>query len=131
MSPGGNLHGEQLGCSRTILKRAVDVDVPPVSLDRRHVLARQIADAFRGAMHSGRLQRDDRVPATRTLASVLGVSRQVVVAAYEELTVTGHLRGRIGDGSYVAWAGPPCWVEGPIRVIVDPDGYSIRVSMAG
>jgi GntR family transcriptional regulator/MocR family aminotransferase len=101
-----------------------------VSLDRRHLLARQIGDAFRAAMHSGRLQRDTRVPATRTLARVLGVSRQVVVAAYEELTVTGHLCGRVGDGSYVAWAGQPCWVEGPTRVIVDPDGYAIRVAMA-
>jgi DNA-binding transcriptional MocR family regulator len=111
------------------LKRAVDVAVPPVSLDRRYLLARQIGDAFRAAMHSGRLQRDHRVPSTRTLARVLGVSRQVVVAAYEELAMSGHLRGRVGDGSYVAWAGVPCWSESSTREILDPDGHSIRVSI--
>lgn len=80
-------------------------------------------------MHSGRLRRDDRVPATRTLARALGVSRQVVVAAYEELAVTGHVRGHVGDGSYVAWDGRPCWVDRPARVILDPDGYPIRMSI--
>ena len=65
----------------------------------------------------------------RALARALGVSRQVIVQAYEELAVTGHLRGRVGDGSYVAWAGVPCWVEGSTRVILDPDGHRIRVSL--
>ena len=78
-------------------------------------------------MHSGRLKPNDRVPATRVLARALGVSRQVVVSVYEELVATGYLHGRVGDGSYVALKERPLWVRRPPRILVDPDGYSIRV----
>ena len=77
-------------------------------------------------MQSGRLQPKDRVPATRALAKVLGVSRQVIVSAYEELVTTGHLRSRTGDGSYVAWTAWPPGREST-RAIVDPDGYAIVI----
>jgi GntR family transcriptional regulator/MocR family aminotransferase len=78
-------------------------------------------------MYAGRLKPHDRLPATRAFARALGVSRQVIVTAYEELVSTGHLLGRVGDGSYVAWAERPCWVSGSPRVIVDPDGYAIQI----
>jgi DNA-binding GntR family transcriptional regulator len=65
------------------------------------------------------------VPATRRLARSLGVSRQVVVTAYEELASTGHLKGRIGDGSYVAVAGVSRW--NAEHRVVDPDGCTIVV----
>jgi hypothetical protein len=64
------------GAARTILKRAVVVAVPPISLDRRRSLARQIGEGLRAAIQSGRLKPNDRVPATRTFARALGVSRQ-------------------------------------------------------
>ena len=77
-------------------------------------------------MQSGRLQPKERVPSTRALATELGVSRQVIVSAYEELVATGHLRSRTGDGSYVAWT---AWHTGreSMRAIVDPDGYAIVI----
>jgi GntR family transcriptional regulator/MocR family aminotransferase len=109
------------------LKRAAAVTVPPLSLDRRRPLARQISDGLRIAIQAGRLAPSSRVPATRALARVLGVSRQVVVAAYEELAATGHLRGRIGDGSYVAVTERQHWTDGPTRALEDPDGYTIFV----
>ena len=47
---------------------------------------------------------------------VLGVSRQVIVSAYEELVATGHLRSRTGDGSYVAWTASPPGRESIVRL---------------
>jgi len=109
------------------LKRAIKVDVVPVSLDRQRPLPQQICDALRAAIDSGRLKSKDRVPSTRVFAQALGVSRQVIVSAYEELVTTGHLRGRVGDGSYVARTERPYWVRRSPRVVVDPDGHAIRV----
>ena len=77
-------------------------------------------------MQSGRLQPRDRVPATRALARVLGVSRQVIVSAYEDLVATGHLRSRTGDGSYVVPRAAPPGRES-MRAIVDPDGYAVVI----
>jgi DNA-binding FadR family transcriptional regulator len=90
--------------SRTILKRARPVPLPPLTLDRRRPLAGQIARGIRIAIQTGRLCPGDRLPATRRLAQALGVSRQVIVTAYEELTAGGYVAGRTGDGSYVQGA---------------------------
>jgi GntR family transcriptional regulator/MocR family aminotransferase len=109
------------------LKRAVEVAVPTLSLDRRRPLVPQISEGLRAAIQSGRLKPNDRVPATRALAQVLGVSRQVIVSAYEELVATGHLRGRTGDGSYVACGESQPEAFGRARVIADPDGYAILI----
>lgn len=43
-----------------------------------------------------------RLPASRALAADLGVSRGVVVRAYEQLTAEGYLRARRGRGTEVA-----------------------------
>ncbi|MFO0727557.1 MAG: PLP-dependent aminotransferase family protein [Myxococcota bacterium] len=55
----------------------------PLSLQ----LTRQVADAVR----SGRLRRGTLLPGTRTLARALGVSRNTITAAYEELSAEGFL----------------------------------------
>jgi len=109
------------------LKRAVVVEVPPLSLDRRRPLAQQITEGLRAAIRSGRLRLDDRVPATRAFAKALGVSRQVIITAYEELAASGHLRGRIGDGSYVAGTETRPLVSRSACTLRDPDGHPILV----
>ncbi|MBC7800585.1 MAG: PLP-dependent aminotransferase family protein [Gemmatimonadaceae bacterium] len=43
-----------------------------------------------------------RMPASRTLAQELGVARQTVVAAYEQLADQGYVHARIGAGTFVA-----------------------------
>jgi GntR family transcriptional regulator/MocR family aminotransferase len=109
------------------LKHAAQVYFPPLSLDRDRPLPQQIRDALRTAIQSGRLSPNDRLPATRAFARLLGVSRQVVVSAYEELITTGHVRGRVGAGTYVAWMEPPLWVCGSRRLISDPDDFVIHI----
>src|SRR5262245_37445647 len=64
-------------------------------------LFRQLYDALRQAILAGTLRPGGRLPATRTLAAELGVSRNTIVTAYEQLLAEGYLTGRVGSGSYV------------------------------
>jgi GntR family transcriptional regulator / MocR family aminotransferase len=58
--------------------------------------------ALRGAVRDGRLAPGERLPATRRLASELGVSRNTVKAAYDQLVAEGYLTARQGSGTRVA-----------------------------
>lgn len=53
------------------------------------------------AILSGRLTSGELLPATRALARTLRISRNTVIAAYEQLSAEGMIRGRMGSGSYV------------------------------
>ncbi|MEV6346723.1 PLP-dependent aminotransferase family protein [Actinoplanes sp. NPDC051851] len=63
--------------------------------------------ALRAAITDGRLPAGHRLPASRTLAADLGVSRGSVAVAYERLAAEGHLTARVGAGTYVAFSAPP------------------------
>jgi GntR family transcriptional regulator/MocR family aminotransferase len=65
-------------------------------------LLRQIYLALRGAILSGVLPPGARLPPSRALAADLGVARNSVVAAYEQLLAEGFVRGRVGAGTFVA-----------------------------
>ena len=73
-------------------------------LDRNapRTLGRQLAEVLRGRILSGELPGGSRLPATRTLAEALGLSRSLVVEVYEQLQAEGYLEGRQGSGCYVA-----------------------------
>ncbi len=58
-------------------------------------------DELRAAILDGRLPRGARLPATRDLALRHGVSRGVVVAAFEQLGDEGYLTSRVGAGTTV------------------------------
>src|SRR5262245_29819017 len=63
---------------------------------------RQLYEALRRAILAGRPGRGERLPATRTLAQELGMSRTTVVSAYEQLLAEGYLTGRVGAGTFVS-----------------------------
>jgi len=65
-------------------------------------LRRQLENALRDGIRTGRLRARQRLPSTRTLARDLGVSRRLVVEAYELLIAEGYLMGRPGSGTHVA-----------------------------
>ncbi|TDK56559.1 PLP-dependent aminotransferase family protein [Pseudomonas moraviensis] len=86
-------------------------DLPPLSmpfnpagieLDRRQGLSRQLYQSLRLRVLDGRLASGTRLPASRDLASALGISRNSVVRAYDQLYAEGFIEGRVGDGTYVA-----------------------------
>ncbi|OKI68793.1 MocR-like pyridoxine biosynthesis transcription factor PdxR [Micromonospora sp. CB01531] len=58
--------------------------------------------ALRAAIRDGRLPPSARLPATRTLATELGLSRGTVSAAYDQLVAEGWLVARVGAGTEVS-----------------------------
>jgi GntR family transcriptional regulator / MocR family aminotransferase len=65
-------------------------------------LFRQLYEGLRGGILDGTLARGVRLPATRGLAGELGVSRNTVLNAYEQLLAEGYLEGKVGSGTFVA-----------------------------
>ncbi|SEP51044.1 GntR family transcriptional regulator / MocR family aminotransferase [Rhodospirillales bacterium URHD0017] len=77
--------------------------ISDVAIDRRAItpLFRQVYAAISASIVDGRLRAGARLPASRELAEQLGLSRTVIVAAYEQLLAEGYATGRIGSGTYV------------------------------
>ncbi|GAA3125691.1 PLP-dependent aminotransferase family protein [Planomonospora alba] len=65
-------------------------------------IAGQITRELREAVRRGRLAAGARLPASRELARDLGLSRGVVVEAYEQLVAEGFLVAKVGSGTRVA-----------------------------
>ena len=72
-----------------------------LQLDGRGPLRAQLTRALKSAVFLGRVGQGGRLPATRLLARELGVSRNTVLAAYDQLRAEGFVDGRGGSGSYV------------------------------
>src|SRR5438309_2195678 len=69
------------------------------------VAARSAASAgagLRESVRSGRLRPGVRLPSSRALGIELGVSRRLVVEAYEQLAAEGYLVSVRGSGTRVA-----------------------------
>jgi GntR family transcriptional regulator/MocR family aminotransferase len=62
----------------------------------------QVERALRKAIRSGLLRLGMPLPSTRVLARDLGVSRGVIVEAYEQLIAEGYLAARAGSKTFVA-----------------------------
>lgn len=75
-----------------------------LSLDRGSALSlrAQLERQLRLALQQSRLRCGAVLPSTRTLAADLGLSRGVVVEAYEQLAAEGYLSPRRGSGTRVA-----------------------------
>ncbi len=65
----------------------------------------RLAAALRGLILDGRIAVESRLPAERTLATALGVSRATVTAAYDQLREQGYVASRQGSGSWVTLPG--------------------------
>ena len=73
-----------------------------VKLEGDGVLYQQLYHALRRAILSGALAAGTRLPSTRTLARELGVSRNTVLLAYDQLLAEGYTVSHTGSGTYVA-----------------------------
>ncbi|MBA2634031.1 MAG: PLP-dependent aminotransferase family protein [Chloroflexi bacterium] len=67
----------------------------------------RLEQELRTAIRSGRLAADTAMPSTRALAAQLGVSRGVVVEAYEQLVAEGYLTGHERSATRVACKAVP------------------------
>src|SRR6266566_6124123 len=66
-----------------------------------------LADAIRAAIMDGRLRAGASLPASRLLAGDLGVSRGVIVEAYQRLADEGLVSARPGAGTRVLGVSRP------------------------
>ena len=78
----------------------------------------RLAATIRSLVLDGRIAVQSRLPAERTLATALGISRATVTAAYNQLRDEGYLASRQGSGSWVTLPGglrsaPDAIVGGP------------------
>ena len=73
-----------------------------LQLDSQGPRYAQLTRALKQAILSGRCAPATRLPATRSLARDLDLSRNTVLAAYEQLAAEGFIEGRTGSGCYVA-----------------------------
>ncbi|MCB0197892.1 MAG: PLP-dependent aminotransferase family protein, partial [Anaerolineae bacterium] len=65
-------------------------------------LYQQLYERLRDAILAGQLAAGMRLPPTRFFANELGVSRNTVVSAFDQLTAEGYIESKVGAGSYVA-----------------------------
>ncbi|GAA1865252.1 PLP-dependent aminotransferase family protein [Actinomadura bangladeshensis] len=80
----------------------MSIDLPlAVDRDAEEPMSAQLVGQLRDAMAEGRLAAGERLPSSRALGKLLGVSRTVVTEAYEQLYAEGWLEGRHGSGTYV------------------------------
>ncbi len=78
-------------------------DLALLSIDRDSAVPvlRQVYLELRRLILAGAIPPGGRLPPTRALAARLGVARNTVVAAYEQLLAEGTIEGRVGAGSFV------------------------------
>jgi len=70
--------------------------------DRDGPLYRQVYLGLRQAILDGRLAPHTKLPASRTLARQLGIGRNTMTTAYDQLAAEGYMVARAGAGSFVA-----------------------------
>jgi len=63
---------------------------------------RQLYDAIKDGILTGKLPSTTQLPPTRALAHLLRVSRQTVLNAYSQLMAEGYLSGNVGKGTFVS-----------------------------
>jgi GntR family transcriptional regulator / MocR family aminotransferase len=81
-----------------------------------------LADAIRAAIIDGRLQAGAPLPTTRLLAGDLGVSRGVIVEAYQRLADEGLVSARPGAGTRVLGVSRPTPGRRPAALRPGPAG---------
>ena len=85
----------------------------PLTLDGKGSLHQQVYRALRGEILTRGLAPGARLPSTRALSVDLGVSRNVVMLAYEQLLGEGYALARTGSGTTVAPVLPEDFAAAP------------------
>ena len=104
--------------------------LPPITLDRASDLPlhRQIYAQIAAAIREGGIPAGARLPSSRTLARLLGVSRNTVLAAFDALASDDLLRGQHGAGMRVQnGAAAPEVTWSGLKQVIRAAGYPARV----
>lgn len=78
--------------------------IPSVVLDRTHPepLHLQLSKRLARAIRSGEIDGASRLPSTRIMSKLLGVSRNTVITAYEVLAADGLICSEPGSGMTIS-----------------------------
>lgn len=110
--------------------RRAKLAIPAISLDRASQVPvhRQIYEALFRSIRDGSTVRGARLPSSRVLAKMLGVSRNTVLKAYDELAADGLIEGQRGSATTV------CRDQGGVepslfrlRQIIQDSGFPERI----
>lgn len=63
---------------------------------------RRLYEAAKAAIHKQQLGAGSKLPSSRDLARDLGISRNTVIAAFEQLAAEGYVHSELGSGTYVS-----------------------------
>jgi DNA-binding GntR family transcriptional regulator len=104
--------------------------MPSIALDKASMapLHRQIYAQVAQAIRGGAIPGGARLPSSRTMARMLGVSRNTVLAAFDDLAADDLLRGERGAGMWVRNGAPApevTWFG--LRRVIRASGYPARV----
>ncbi|RDC65956.1 MocR-like pyridoxine biosynthesis transcription factor PdxR [Adhaeribacter pallidiroseus] len=85
-------------------KNAHQISLAGIKVSRHgeQPMHQQLYESIRGAILGGRLKAGERMPASRVFCEELGISRNIVLLAFEQLALEGYLVGRTGSGTFVA-----------------------------
>jgi GntR family transcriptional regulator/MocR family aminotransferase len=113
------MRGERLAAPRRPGRAPVDLvlGIDPAGAEPLH---RQLYGGLRTAILEQRLKPGVRLPSTRGLASTLGLARNTIHGAYDQLLAEGYLETRHGSGTYVAGSLP----DDALRAVADSVGAS-------
>jgi len=104
------------------------VDLSGIRLNPAAGLSRQLYLALRERILDGRLAGRTRLPASRDLADLLGISRNTVTRAFDQLYAEGYIEGRVGAGTYVAdLRQPAAAVAAPAALAGPPPGPALQL----
>jgi Bacterial regulatory proteins, gntR family len=92
------LHDQASSTAARALPAEADF-LPPLQRDRKVSLERQLVQALRAAIVSGRLRPGMRLPSSRCLAAELHINRNTIVNA--QLIAEDYLTGKVGAGTFV------------------------------
>ena len=82
----------------------------------------QLRDQLRALVHAGDLRQGDRIPASRELATMLGVHRTTVANAYAELESEGLIQGHVGRGTFIRANGHGLRITPPAPAVLNGAG---------
>jgi len=104
--------------------------VPPIMLDKASSVSlhRQIYRQIARTIRSGEINYEARLPSTRVMARLLRVSRNTVLAAYDDLAADDLVTGEKGAGMRVNRSAPVpevTWVS--LQHVIRAAGYPAQV----
>ncbi len=123
-----------------VVGRRYHLFLPQIQLERRgdSPLHRQLSTQLSRALRAGGAADGARLPSSRVLARLLGVSRNTVLTAYDELAADGLVAGRQGSSTRVLLPRRQTPLDAGrllrdaqyprhVMEIADPDGATIRL----